>query len=250
MAYTINGFGTSVCCDDDLGWNGHDAVEWFVAFYLPVVPLAVVHAFDWRGNRFRVVPMKWSSRVVFRTFAHRWCWVFLAIGLLVCAASAALFAGEFGLFEQPEMAPTPEAVLTIGLGFVLVFTILFFVLRCTGGRARDIRRVLGPHELGTADPALLGRDVVAQLVAGGPDLGRETFTEAALAHLAAGEYPEAMWSARLAVAAGEPDGETVTSVILADLGVQRALEEVRHNPSGWGQVMRSRRAVTQEGRDG
>jgi hypothetical protein len=49
-----------------------------------------------------------------------------------------------------------------------------------------------------------------------------------------------MWMARLAVAAGEaPDGETATSVILADLGVQQALEQVRHDPSSWERVMLS-----------
>src|SRR5262249_54814744 len=126
MAYTINGFGTHVCCDDDLGWNSYDAVEWFVAFYLPIVPLKVLHAFDWYGNRFRMVPLKWSSRVVFRTFAHRWCWVFLLIGAVLSVVGGVMIGGKFGLISAVEDGPLPEILLVIGLACLLGFAALFF----------------------------------------------------------------------------------------------------------------------------
>ena len=75
MPMTVNGFGTSVCGGrGNVGWGSFDAMEWLVAAYLPVIPVKAVHTFDWQGEQYRMIPIRWSFDLVLRTFFSRWAW--------------------------------------------------------------------------------------------------------------------------------------------------------------------------------
>src|SRR5262249_10957166 len=84
MPFTVNGFGTSMCGGrGDIGWGSHDAMEWFVALYMPIIPIKPVHTFDWNGNQYRAIPITWSFDLMVRTFLSRWLWGVGGLGVLM-----------------------------------------------------------------------------------------------------------------------------------------------------------------------
>src|SRR5262249_37302556 len=83
MPFSVNGFGTTIIGRrGDIGQGGYDAVEWLVAANLPIAPLNCLPTFDWTGNQYRSVPIRWSGALVARTFFSRWVWI---VGLLAVA---------------------------------------------------------------------------------------------------------------------------------------------------------------------
>src|SRR4051794_3035468 len=75
MPMTINGFGTSVCGSrGNVGWGSFDAMEWLVALYMPLIPYKAIHTFDWNGEQYRAIPIRWSFGLMVRTFLGRWLW--------------------------------------------------------------------------------------------------------------------------------------------------------------------------------
>src|SRR4051812_39513470 len=81
MPYTMNGVGTHVCGSrGNVGFNSYDAMEWVVVFFMPIIPIKAYHTFDWNGDQFRFIPIRWSFDLVFRTFFTGWNWGLLILG--------------------------------------------------------------------------------------------------------------------------------------------------------------------------
>src|SRR4051794_14096428 len=100
MPYTMNGVGTHVCGSrGNVGYNSYDAMEWVVVFFMPVIPLKAYHTFDWNGDQYRFIPIKWSFDLVFRTFFTGWNWGLLALGCLML-----VFVG-FSVFDRNMKDP-------------------------------------------------------------------------------------------------------------------------------------------------
>jgi hypothetical protein len=235
MPLTINGIGTQVCGSrGDVGHGSYDAMEWVVILFMPILPIRAMHAFGWQGESFQMAPIRWSFDLVFRTFFSRWGWGLLFVGG-ICTLVGVMMLAVGG--PNPES----EAVIVAAVGAIClsISTIVLVTLALTGGRVRDIRRVMGPHGVGTADPATLAKEILLQLATTPPALGKATHAEAARELLTLGHYAEAMWSARLSVALEGQEGEQVTDAILADPGVRQALQIVRANPASWSSVMLS-----------
>src|SRR5262249_27694290 len=112
------------------------------------------------------------------------------------------------------------------------------LLWLTDQRTRNIRRVLGPHDLGSSDPATWTADRLENVGTPGQMYGADTFVQAAERLLAENDYSEAMWAARYAVALEDrAAGERITDTILKNKGVSRALKVVKLNPRRWVDVM-------------
>jgi hypothetical protein len=227
---TVNGFGTAVCGSrGDVGWGSCDAMECFVALYLPLIPYKAIHTFDWNGQRYRAIPIRWSLELVVRTFVGRWAFVLVVIG--VCCLFGVL-GDRSGLWPLWALL----ALLFVGLA-----VLAWVLLRVTDRRNKDIRRVLGANTIGNCDPAHLPDDLLEQM-AGEPRLayGTERFADAVELMLEQGSYARAMWAARVCVAQEDPHlGEELTDRILHDPQVVEALEEVRRDGRAWSRVMLS-----------
>jgi hypothetical protein len=207
MPQTVNGIGTTVyTCANDCGDGNYDAVEWFVFLFMPILPLTCLHTFDWNGNEFRRVRLKWSWRLVFRSFLSGWRGWFLFVGIFFLAIGVWMYFGGHR-FDSLEI------ILPVAGTILLILGILgHLLLRYTGNRTRKIRTLLGRHTLGTADPAMLrkGLDLSPQQM-----YGALTFAEAAEELLSQGRYPDAMWAARLCAAQEDRrEGEQLTDRVL------------------------------------
>jgi hypothetical protein len=229
MPGTINGIGTSVCkASADVGWNSYDAVECFVVFFLPIIPYSAVHTFDWNGNQYRRVPIRWTGGVVGRTFLRGWRWGFLVVGLLV---------GFVGVVDIRKTS----GIVCLAVGFLLlcVFALLTALVTLVEQRQNNIRRVLGPHVLGSCDPAALVGETL-EAFAGNPRMqyGADSYALAVPELLREGRYSQAMWAARLAAALEDrAEGESLTDEVLNHHEVVNALDRVRRDPGSWAQVM-------------
>jgi uncharacterized membrane protein len=226
MPYTVNGIGTHVCGSrGNVGFNSYDAMEWLVVLYMPIIPIKAYHTFDWNGQEFRMLPIKWSFDLVFRTFMTGWNWGFFMVGCLLA------FIAGIMLAKNEEGGPVLAFVSVL---FFAIALIVFIVLRYTGERDRNIRRVLGPDaNVGSVDPAVLEGNLVKK-IAGDPQeiYGKSSHTVAAAQLLHSGEYARAMWAARIATAVEDrQQGEEMTTAILSDPGVREALKAVKADPS-------------------
>jgi hypothetical protein len=238
MPYTVNGFGTTIYHGrGDVGWGGADSVVWVVALYAPLIPVSCVHTFDWHGNQYRSVPLRWSVVLVLRSFLAAWRSVFLFLAIIAfIIALIGLFSGmnkgdQFGLVFF-------GIALGITVGLVAAAGILHLWLSVTDQRTCDIRRVLGVHSLGTSDPALWARAPDANPT---EVCGTDTFAEAVDALLERREFSQAMWAARFAtVIEDATTGERLTDDILNHPDVIEAIAEVRRDPKRWREVMMSR----------
>lgn len=231
MPFTFNGVGTSLCGSrGDVGWGSHDAMEWIVVMFMPVIPLNSVHTFDWQGNQYRAIPITWSFGLMARTFLGRWSWGIGGIGALLLL---------FAVIEFTERR-------TLGLEFLLGAIPLFGLaitslvgLHWTDARNKAIRRVLGANTIGNSDPAHLPIDVLEPM-AGEPRAahGTDTFAEAVHNYFRQRSFARAMWAARVCVALEDrAEGESLTSMILHDAEVIAAIEEVRQDAQRWQPLM-------------
>jgi hypothetical protein len=204
-------------------------MEWLVALYMPLVPYKAVHTFDWNGEQYRAIPIRWTFDLMLRTFAARWLWGVGVIGLIFLIPAFTDTNG-LGLFW---LVP---CLFLVGLAILTAL-----VLRFSDRRNRDIRRVLGAITIGHCDPANMTGEMLEQM-AGEPRIafGTDTFAQAVEAMLEQGSYARAMWAARLCVVLEDrQEGEALTDRILTDPEVADALEKVRHNGSNWAKLMLS-----------
>jgi hypothetical protein len=229
MPQTVNGVGTSVCkASADVGWNSYDAVECFVIFFLPIIPYSAVHAFDWNGNQYRRVPIHWSGGLVTRTFLRSWRWGFLVFGLILA------FVGVLDVNKT-------SGIITLAIGFLLgcVFAFLTALMVAVEQRQNNVRRVLGPHVLGSCDPAALAGESL-EAFAGNPRMqfGADSYALAVPQLLSEGRYAQGMWAARLTAALEDrAEGESLTDEVLNHPEVVAGLEQVRRDPGSWPTVM-------------
>jgi hypothetical protein len=237
MAFTFNGCGTTVYHGrGKVGWGSFDAVEWFVLFYVPFAPLRPIHTFGWKnswgGQKFQCIPIRWSAVLVLRSFLRPWKW------LLIIAGCVALLLGTL-LARTPPNQPGggygEEWFFLFGALLTILGLILYVLLAVTDRRTQNIRRVLGPHQLGSCDPAVMKKPM-------NPDprehFGAESYADAVPALLDAERYSRAMWAARLSTAWEDPAvGEELTDQVLRHPGVPKAVEQVRRKPGCWAEVM-------------
>ena len=228
MPMTVNGFGTSVCGGrGNVGWGSFDAMEWLVAAYLPILPVKAVHTFDWEGEQYRMIPIRWSFDLMLRTFFHRWAW---GIGIIAVILVIVGFAEKQG---------NPILFFGIAGALVALAGLVGVLLKVTDKRNKDIRYVLGAATIGNCDPAnfqsgLLGEMTADTQVAYGTD----SYADAAEKYLHERYYARAMWCARMATALeGAHEGNRLTDEILADPDVKDAIEQVRRDSGQWAELM-------------
>jgi hypothetical protein len=241
MAFTFNGHGTMVYqAQGNVGWRSYDAVEWFVLFYIPLIPLRAVHTFGWKnawgwgGQKFQTVPLRWSRALVIRSFLRPMRWALIGFGCILLSLGiplAALIAVGDQLHRRGDMIITlASGILLVGSGVILHWALAF-----TDRRTQNIRRVLGPHPLGSCDPALMKKPMNPDPC---EDFGAESYADAVPALLDAERYSRAMWAARLSAAWEDPAvGEELTDQVLRHPGVPEAVEQVRRKPGRWAEVM-------------
>ena len=230
MPFTINGIGTSICpARGDVQWDGQadcDSVECLVVLYLPVLPYRVVHTFGRNGSQYRAVPIRWSLGTIARAFFRRWMWV-----LVVGAAIAGFIA--YDTWDAPD-GGRGQIPAALAVGLAVMAPLGWWLTARTDHRQRSIRRVLGPHELGSSDPATWTRDLLANVADPRENYGTATFAVAAAKELAGGSPIKAMWAARLAAATEDRhEGEKLTDEILAKPGMAEAIARVKAQPQLW-----------------
>ncbi|MGH7168730.1 MAG: hypothetical protein ACRELG_00435, partial [Gemmataceae bacterium] len=213
-----------------VGWGSKDAMEWIVFFFMPIIPIKAVHTFEWNGNQYQAIPIKWSFGLMVRTFLGRWLWGLGGLGTLLLV---------FGVIDILNQRSQGLGLLVAAVPFLGLGILLFVVLRWTDARNKAIRRVLGANTIGNCDPAHLPTDTLEK-IAGEPRLahGADTFADAAHAYFRQRCYARAMWAARVCVALeDQAEGESLTDMILEDSDVIAALEEVRRDAQRWQPLM-------------
>lgn len=238
MPQTVNGFGTTLYAGrGDVGFGGADSTVWVVAAWAPLIPVSCVHTFNWHGNEYKAVPLRWSWVLVLRSCLVGWRGWLVVFGIIatVCAVMAYVLGPEN---NGPDRMSKYTFITIMGVAAVILFPLAALAhlwLMVTDGRTNDIRRVLGPHDLGSADPALLFEPMTTDAQRA---FGTATFVEAAEKHIAEGQFVRAMWAARFATAVEDAQaGEQLTDRILEHPEVVEALSRVRRKPDCWPEAM-------------
>jgi hypothetical protein len=201
-------------------------------FYTPLIPIRPVHTFGWSGVKYRQIPIRWSAALVARSFLRGWNWLPIAAGCVLLLIGCTVFT-----VTAPEVIPERLVMLALGGMLAAAGVILYFVLRATDQRTNAIRRILGPNQLGSCDPAAMQQPMQ-------PDprevYGTDCYGDAVPALLDAERYSRAMWAARLSMAwEDRAFGEELTDQILHHPGVAEAVEQVRRKPKSWAEFMLS-----------
>ena len=130
------------------------------------------------------------------------------------------------------------ALFVSALALVVVIGLGYWVLWITDQRTRDLRRVLGPHELGSSDPATWRPELLNVMARPRQLYGTDTYGAAVPILLEDRRFGSAMMAARLTVALEDRAfGEQLTDIILHDPDVGAALQVVRRSPQQWANVM-------------
>jgi hypothetical protein len=229
MPYMVNGIGTSVCQSrGKVSWGGpadYDALECFVVLFLPIIPYKAIHTFGWNGDHYRAVPIRWSGELFVRTFVGYWLFVPCIVGVILGLVAFAERAGGM-------------TMLPIAVALVAVPALGWWLLAKTDTRNRNIRRVLGPHELGSSDPATWTNELLDSVRTPRDMFGTASYAEAVERCLRAADYAGAMWAARLCVILEDTDnGQALTDTVLNHPAVEEALLKLRENPYAWGRLM-------------
>jgi hypothetical protein len=242
MPYAINGCGTRICSGrGHIRWGGppdFDGLECFCLLYLPLVLYRAVHTYEWQFSDWweprhsaccSSLTIRWSLELVGRTLLRHWLQVPLLFGVML----------SFVWF-----APTgwDNRVFFGGFGVLLltVTGLCWWLLAFLDGRNRDLRRVLGPHQAGSSDPATWTEDHLDAVRSAKKLFGTTTYADAVQPLLDVGEFSRAMLAARLTVALEDAaTGQALTDLILRDAQVQAAVQEVRRDQARWNRVMNS-----------
>lgn len=240
MPLTVNGMGTAVVPSSGIvAWTDSiwtrspdfDGMECMVFFFLPIFPYQAIHTFDWNGNQYRKIPIRWSVKLVVYCYLRRWLILSLVIGAIVLLVE----------FLSPVTDRKIGDELT-GAILLLLPLIGWSALRYFDRRARRIRMVLGRHKLGSSDPATWAETILQTVKSPHEIYGKETFSQAATELLQNGKISGAMWAARFAVAKEDKQkGEKLTDLILDDINVKIALKRIKRKPSSWHEAVQSGR---------
>lgn len=232
MPYMVNGIGTTVCgsrgyvrwAKPEKGWwarnlqssnySSFDAVECFVFALLPLIPLKPVHTYNWNGNQYHKVPLRWSWSLVLRAYFRVWVWP-LAIG-------GGIAAGLLGIWWIGWL---------VGAG--LAAAAIWGVKR-VDRRHRSIRWALGPHVAGGSDPASWTPELLKPWPGVLEQFKTSSHESAVKQALLEKRYGDAMWAARLCVVREDKaKGEALTDLVLADPGAATAIAAVAADPEQW-----------------
>jgi hypothetical protein len=237
MPFTMNGVGTSVCCSrGDIGDGSSDAMECFVLFFMPIIPYRAMHTFDWNGEQYRHIPIRWSWDLTLRTFVKPWSWGFIALGAVLLLIGVL----EISKGKGPGVPLTIAGTVMVGAGVMGLI-----LLQITDHRNKAIRRMIAGLTIGSCDPAQLTGKLLDD-IKGNPKTmyETETFADAVEKQLAQGAFAQAMWAARMTVAVEDKhEGERLTNEVLAYSGVAEAIAEVTRNPNNWAKVMLSEKEL-------
>jgi hypothetical protein len=185
---------------------------------LPIYPVTLIHTFGWQydSRTAKAIPLRDDPGFARRAVIRDWS------GVLAVLAGIAIL---------PVMCSGVSIVLTVVTLAVLVLAIVGFVATSSGSRDRDIRLVLGRHAWGSSDPATWDEDLQARIVDPNEKLGVESFSQLAEDFIGKGKWTEAMWAARLCVAAEDATmGEKLTDEILGHPKVIERLKHLRRHP--------------------
>lgn len=227
---TVNGFGTSLCPARGLVYWGaqcdYDAVECFVFFFLPVFPFRALHTFDWHGNEFQYVVIRWSYSLLGLGLLRRWLWA-VVIGSL--CGIAAIWLGP----DRSETATIVCLAVAACLGAAGLC-----LMHHADKRHRNIRWILGRHEVGSSDPATWPKSMLQGVKSPEEMHGMKAYAHAVEPLLDEGKFSQAMWAARLSVRfEGRKYGECLTDMILGNPKVKEAITAVSRRPENWAPFM-------------
>jgi hypothetical protein len=237
-----NGIGTWFCTAHfDPGWGWDDAVECAMFLYFPVWPLRVVHLREIPGgsfapDKYQAFPLRWSDQFVRHVFIRRWLVGFVGLGallLLVLVLVTLWPRGAASEWAWLKPVLTPLAACLVGGGLVGQL-----LLRPHARRQRDVRRLLGLHNLGSSDPATWVDEDLARVPKPKDLFGTESYAAAVPALLTAGAWAGAAWASRLTAALESRDaGEGLTAEVLRHPGVREALTRFQRDKTRWGTAM-------------
>lgn len=244
MPSSINGIGTSFCGYAapirwaKPGWMGggredHDAVECIVVLFLPLIPMKAVHTFNWSGTQCRIISLKSHGALLAAAMLRNWLMaVFVPATLAIVVCGLAFFMTFSATPRPPSAMSRSSAAIGLAIGSA-AFTGALFTWRWLASlhrRSRDLRLVIGPHPLGSSDPATWRQDVLDSVLNDAPTVDPRELITVGQQSLTAGNAPMAMWHARLAAALGDAGGETLTDEILRHPDVVRKLDAFRKKP--------------------
>ncbi|GEM_PF-1374927 len=248
MPSSINGIGTSYCgCAAAVSWEkpdtklstfisgnrpDHDVVECFVIAFLPILPLKAWHTYQWGGNVHQRIPIRRSSGLLLRAMLRTYLMILLPGSLALAFFCGIQVAGDWARLGAGAF--TSDAGIGFAAGLVLFPAALlqWISLRNADRRNRDVRLLLGPHDLGSSDPASWTEETLSAIR---PSMFLKR--EEARTALTEGRFAEAMWGARLAVAKGESWGGTLTDQILGTQALLEKLPALRKAPWRRGEIL-------------
>lgn len=209
----------------------HDTVECFVLFSLPVFPFKAYHTFNWSGEAHEAVEIRRTKSLLLHAMLRPYCIAGMAIagplfGIFSLVVVTDLF--KYGV----ERAFNPHSFpIALASGIIMGASIgIWRWLRSSYRRNRDIRLVLGPHDLGSSDPAMWADQTLAAMKPSWQMFDTSSYHEGARKAFNNGRFAQAMLAARLSVANGENEGENRTDEILNDFHVRENLEALRKKP--------------------
>lgn len=235
MPSTLNGIGSSFCGyaapirwakPGMMGGNteDHDAMECVVVLFLPLLPIKAVHTFNWAGTRCQTIDLKKNGTLLAAAMFRPWL-----MALFVASSFGILISGTALAAPQRDWLPA-AAGLVLSLGVFAGAVFGWRKLKSLHRRSRDLRLVMGPHPLGSSDPATWADDVLDSVLRDAPAQDARELVTAGQQALKAGNAPMAMWHARLAVGLGDAGGETLTDEILRNPEIVRKLDGFRAKP--------------------
>ncbi len=240
MTGTINGIGTVLYgygaavrwqkrgLLKPVGKADHDTVECAVFLYLPLFPLRGFHTWDWPtvGSEHKELQIRPPGHLTVRAMVR--VWLGLSLPLTIILGLPVIV----DLIRYGSLVGSGEMFLWL-CGSSVVFLICFFGLLFAmpgNRRDRDIRLILGPHQLGSSDPATWMENTLNYIRPASELFGISDVVDGARKALQEKKYALAMFGARLAVARGKLQGEDLTDEILTLPDLREKLPKFRRKP--------------------
>jgi hypothetical protein len=212
----------------------HDTIICVTVLLLPVFPLKAYHTYNWSrhtGHICDVIPIRRTRDLLLRAMLRPYLIAAFAISLPLLFIFGIPLLKD--IIESRTISILNADILSmfIGSGFVFILSTIFLLsLRSKNIRNRDIRLILGRHQLGSSDPAMWTEEVLASIKPSTQLFGTDSELEAGRKALNKGRFAHAMLAARLAVAKGESLGKELTDEILQDARVRENIHKVRKKP--------------------
>lgn len=167
MTYTINGIGTSFVGASKLHEGTYDAVEAFVIFFIPIVPYKTLHIVGSTSNfmstSYHTVPLRFSPRIAMKAVMRVWSILLIVAGVIFVGFAALLAANGLAEMVEKQSAGMLLAACCIFVPFsapLLLGGLALFLYWWMDRYDHTIKQIIGPHELGSADPYYWPEDVL------------------------------------------------------------------------------------------